>query len=312
MADLGLFESLPDDLRRVMAEARERARAIAVERLADRYADALVAAAGQARVDRREPVERQPASHDGWYVYAIVGQPAPEGTVAERGLDGAAVSAVPAGTIAALASRVDVESLRRRFDEADARPDGWFAQAAARHDAVVRGAFERTATLPLRLGCVVDSAERLRDLLGRHEQRLREQLTALTGCAEWSIDLRRVAEPDEPDAGRPPASGAGYLQERSARRLAAARRGREAESLIGSVFDALAESCQELIAPPPDAGTDALRAHALVANDRAAQFLARADTFGAQLRERGWELECSGPWPCYHFMNADLLGGSDA
>lgn len=315
MGDSSISAGLADDLRAVITEARRRAIEAATEQLADRYADALVAAAWPTTLApaKEASAAAEKTEHGAWYVYALV---AGEGVGAgcdAVGVEEAPVRCVTEGAISALVSLVDVPALQRGFREADMAEDGWLATTATRHDEVVQRAFRSAPTAPIRLGTVVDSLDELRNLLRVRQPQLLAELKRLSQCAEWLVELTECPA----DLGATPAqqpiatTGSTYLAARGEQRRAAKRTGTQAERVVASVARELSEHCRDLHLPDVESRARPLRAEALVGDDSSVDFVGTLDSLLPVLSQHGWRIECSGPWPAYHFVRPDLLAVAD-
>jgi hypothetical protein len=254
---------------------------------------------------------RQAATgHDGWYVYALAGKTGSSPAVGGRGLDEEPVSGVDVDGVTALVSRVRVGELRSKFANPDLSPEGWLAKAAATHDGVVQDAFRSRPTVPLRLGCVVESLDHLRDLVSSRQESLHAELRRIGDCGEWRLELQRCGEPVPVEAPAPAAdTGRSYLATRSAQRSSARREGELLDDRLDAVRRRLSGCCRE-IRTTGVAGSSA-QLEALVPRSTEGQFTASAGGIASELAEAGWRLVVKGPNPPYSFARPELLGAGD-
>lgn len=131
------------------------------------------------------------------YLYCLLtagGEPPP---VTVRGIGGAAVRTVEAGSVRAWVSDIPDEPLAPTVEEVRA------------HDAVVQAALAVETPLPARFGQVIAGDEALRAMLQRRGAEMRSALERVAGSAEMTVRLL-LALPDAAAVERsaPEASGA--------------------------------------------------------------------------------------------------------
>lgn len=218
------------------------------------------------------------------YVYALLSSP---GEVQPgRGFTGEALRVLAAGEVAAVVG------------EMSARP-AVEAEALRGHDAVVRRlAEEAEAILPARFGTWMRDEAELRDTLRSSEDPLREALTLVRGCVQWTLRLsgRRALSGTEEVTSERSAVGAGsqYLR----RRLEALRRAQSVPELepwrsrVESLVRAERVSRQD---HPPLLAT----VYHLVPKEQSESYRERL----GELEDpaSGVRLKPSGPWPPYSF-----------
>ena len=234
--------------------------------------------------------------------------------------DGAAASA-PAGRgvdpahpielvhhrgLAAVTSLVDrdefgEEALRETLEDLDK------LEALARaHERVLDDALHRGAVVPLRICTIYASGERVREMLEREHEPLRDALERLRGKSEWGVKAYApAAEPQAATAAKAPASGAEYLARKSAARSAADTSRQALDAAVETVYERLAERTAGAVLSPAQDRRLTGRDGEMVLN--AAYLVADADipAFHSLVAELegsyGVELEVTGPWPAYHF-----------
>jgi hypothetical protein len=231
--------------------------------------------------------------------------------------DGAAASA-PAGRgvdqahpielvrhrgVAAVTSRVDVDAfgedaLREALEDLDR------LEALARaHERVLDDALHRGSVVPFRICTIYASEERVREMLEREHEPLREALERLRGKSEWGV--KAYAPAPGPPSAAAPASGAEYLARKRAARSAAETSRQALDAAVETVYDRLAERSAGAVLSPAQDRRLTGRAGEMVLN--AAYLVEDADipAFQSLVAELegsyGVELEVTGPWPAYHF-----------
>src|SRR5690606_22491867 len=126
------------------------------------------------------PMGDQPAT----WVYAVVA--AGGATPAVTGVADEPVRLVECGRLAAVVGSVDLpagdDPLQQRLRDA-----GWLEHAARRHHEVVAACAHAGATAPLRMATVYRDDLRVREMLRRHADTLRQCLEAVAGREEWGV-----------------------------------------------------------------------------------------------------------------------------
>ena len=267
--------------------------------------------------------ERDSARSELLYLYAVVTASDADrvtGDGAPDGIDGLPVTALAEGEIAGIAGRVPAAD----FDEAPLNANlarmEWLAPRAEAHQRVNAHVAERaTASLPLSFGSVFRSEASLRRALQSRAAELSQRLAAVRGCSEWVVTVRRdapraaaAAERQDPELERATADlaaatpGRRYLLERQLtelRRRAVRRSDAEAAREVGETADSAARRvhAEPLAAPTESDAPVVARLSALVERGAESQFWDALDELRERWRERGYDVERSGPWPVYRF-----------
>jgi Gas vesicle synthesis protein GvpL/GvpF len=184
---------------------------------------------------------------------------------------------------------------------------------ARAHEAVLEAALAAVAVVPFRLCTVYSSLQALDAMLAREGVTLKAALDRLNGMQEWGVKafLRpRVPasgadEPGEAD------SGIDYLTRKRERRDAAVA-GREAtETAVAQIHARLTEcATTSTLSRPHDrrlSGRDTemvLNAAYLVPEEGVDAFRAIVEDLARRREADDVELELTGPWPPYHFVES--------
>jgi hypothetical protein len=297
------------ELPQLVARARAEALEVARGRLRDRYVDALMRAF-DAAPHAAEPPQRRAAGSagTGLWVYGVV--PDTAAAPDRPGVDGRGVELLRHAGVAALVTRVPLETfgeaaLKEQLEDLQ-RLEG----LARAHDEVLNASLEAGDVLPFRLCTIYASEATLRGMLERERGELTEQLGRLRGKAEWGVKAFLEDRAGADQAGAlAPASGADYLARKSAARAAAEAVRETVEGLVASVHARLAERASAaVLSRPHDPGLSGreaemvLNAAYLVPRDDAAGFAELVDELAGRHRRDGLSLEQTGPWPAYHFV----------
>jgi hypothetical protein len=264
-----------------------------------------------------------PEDGPGWYLYGVV---AAEEAPAARLENATAVdpqhpvALVVEGPLAGVASRVSLEefdetALPQRLGDA-----AWVEQKVRAHEQVLEGVLEAVSVVPCRFCTVYRTEAELRRFLAERGDELTRALDRVAGRVELGvkafIDRERFATGN--DAVRELAErvsqaegGRAYLEGRRLAQLVSqelARFGAEVAAALDERLRAAAEDGVRLGLQRPEVSG---REEDMVLNS--AYLVADGPRFGRELaalaadfRERGVELELTGPWPPYNFVPAEL------
>jgi hypothetical protein len=257
------------------------------------------------------------------YLYAITpaaDAAAASGDDAPVGIAGHTVTTVAEAGLTAIIGPVPTVE----FDEAPLNANlanlDWLAPRAEAHQRVNAHVAERAAaSLPLSFGTVFRSEDSLRAMLRERAAELSARLDAVRGCTEWIVTVRRDAaraeralDTHDPTLERAhreleaSSPGRRYLLERQLTELRR-KAGRAADAdVVREVAEAATRTARRVHAEPLVAATEAVlpavsRLSALVERGAESQFCDTLDAVAGRWRERGYDVERSGPWPTYRF-----------
>lgn len=260
------------------------------------------------------------------YVYGII----PAGGLALTGdLPGvdpdAPVEIVSRNGLGALTSRVRTdefgpEALRERLADR-----GWLEEKVRLHEEVLEHGMQARALVPMRFCTIVRSAEDLAEFLDEHEVSLRRGLSDLAGKREWGVKVLTV--PDRFDehvravsddvraldeqVGRTGSGQAYFLTKRRQQRVEA-----ESEQIAwawaAECHDRLQAVAVRAAALDPrreaegSGGWMILNGAYLVDDERLDAFAAVVDERAEEAAASGLEVQLTGPWPAYSFVEPEL------
>jgi hypothetical protein len=289
-----------DWLAAAAADARERARAIALERatevLAGELTEQLLGAA------RRPERAAAPAEGSVLWCYGVTDGAVP----AVTGVDGAAVRGLEHAGLTALVSELPAARFASGPLEAELEDLERLEALARAHEAVLAAALEAGPVVPFRLCTIYSDDDAVRESLADRRAALADALRLVTGMAEWSVKVlhRPPAVPEPGDA----ATGADYLaRKRDSRDQAAAVADAAAEA-ASQVHERLTElAADAVIARAQDRrlsgheGEMVLNASYLVADERADVFRATVEELAERFEADDLHFQLAGPWPAHHF-----------
>lgn len=265
------------------------------------------------------------------YVYAILPAAAPAVALLREGnwtgIDAQPVQAIAAaGLVAAVstvaASEYEQEPLNRLVTELD-----WLAPRAAQHQQVNALLFDQTdALLPLAFGTVYRDDDGIARMLQTSADALLARLTAVAGCAEWVITLRRetdqalAAVEAESDALRAlrdqiaqGSPGRAYLLTRqvdAVRRRELLALDARALAALDTVLPLVRDLYREELAGDRADGLLA-RASLLLERRREAEWSTAFEAMRQAWSPAGYDWRITGPWPPYRFSSREVALHAD-
>lgn len=270
----------------------------------------------------------------GVYLYGVARGLDPAALGDTPGVAGAPVRGVVAAGLTALVSTVRLDEYGESALRANLEDLEWLEATARAHHDVVDRAAHAAPTAPVRIATIYRDDARVAEVLTDEGGRFTEVLDLIAGRSEWGVKayadpelLRGDAAQDDPGGGLAPGAepstgpapadaadggsaggvGTAYLRRRQQER----RRRADAGRRVGEQADAVhAELADHAVAsrhhPPQDprlsgrAGTQVLNVAYLLDEEQVEGFLAVARA--AEERLAGIEVEVTGPWPPYSFI----------
>jgi gas vesicle protein GvpL/GvpF len=256
-----------------------------------------------------------------YYVYGVVGSSVKTAT-APKGIDGVAVTVIPNGEVAALATSVNADDYTPDKVEALTADLDWVSQRAMAHDRVLTWASDNGAVIPFPMWTLFRDAKAVKAMLSKRMSELGQtfkriadgrefivrvyvQPGVLKGhLAEHSADLTAI----EAEAARA-SPGQKYLLERKIENV---RRdaGRDLTTKVAAeIHDLLSASSIETAreqtvnaGAPREQGRAILNASFLVAPRRVVDFQRALTAMVNKYEPSGFKFDFTGPWPPYHFV----------
>jgi hypothetical protein len=234
------------------------------------------------------------------WVYGVIagGGEAP----AAAGVDGHPVRLHEHAGVAALVSEVPAdaftqEALRARLEDLER------LEALARaHEAVLDATLAGVAVVPFRLCTIYASPQSLDAMLHREATTLRAALDRLRGMQEWGV--KAFLRPRAPAAAAPAASGTEYLARKRERRDTAAVEHEALADAVAEIHARLTERAAASALSRPQDRRLSGRETEMILNAAYLVPSAAADAFRKVVEDESHhvQLELTGPWPPYHFV----------
>jgi hypothetical protein len=250
------------------------------------------------------------------YLYGVARGLDPAALDGVAGVGGAPVRTVPAGTLTALVSTVRLEEYGEAALRENLEDLAWLEATARAHHDVVDLAAHAAPTAPVRIATLYRDDARVAQVLAEQGEAFARALDRVTGRAEWGVkayahrEALEPAEPPEPAPEPAPQAGAGtaYLRRRQDERRRRADAGRKVGEQAAAIHDRLAGLAVAARHHPPQdpklsgrAGVQILNVAYLLEEGDAAAFAEAARAAGE--RCPGIEVEVTGPWPPYSFID---------
>jgi hypothetical protein len=256
----------------------------------------------------------------GCYVYGIVGAQAD--LVPDLiGLDDVhEVFLIHGESVAAVASLVALdefgeEALQERLEDLS-----WLERRARRHEQILDRVRAQTTLVPMRLCTIYRDERSVREMLAREHAFLADALHRLEGRTEWGVKMYSVSDPGEAIAGdadeddapsQAPGPGASYLMEKQRqdgrRERTQALIEERCELAHSGLVRAAVEAKLNPVQPQELTGRDepmVFNGVYLVDDARLDNFTSVLRALEPELAEDGLELELTGPWTPYNFVNS--------
>lgn len=247
-------------------------------------------------------------AEDGVWAYGIVGSDVPAAP-SLTGVDGKhRVELVREGRVAALVSEVPLDefgadALKRGLEDME------FLERLARgHENVLDAALALGTVVPFRLCTIYEDAGHVREMLAREGERLAAALDSLTGMEEWAVKGYLAARAEPAAAQAAPASGADYLRRKREARDAVETAYEHTDERVAAIHEQLAGRATAAVLSRPQDRRLTGRDEPMVLNGSYLVPAAEVDSFTALVESLAGgeiELECTGPWPPYHFVGEE-------
>jgi HAMP domain-containing protein len=309
--------------RRATRPAGERVHASVPPGPSDGPSAGLVEPRPPARGRIASPVADDGSAADelGWYVYCVSDDGIPGDVFATQELD--SLTLICESGLGAVAGRVSLaefgeEPLRERLNDL-----AWLEETARAHEQVVNSVRELRTVVPMRLCTIYRSEEAVREMLMRERDFLAQSLQRLSGRAEWGVKVfarsgqlqddqeSRTASVGDSAGGAPEAGpGEAYLLGRQREGL----RRRETDELLevrcAQAHERLAAGAAEARTNPPQSSELSGREDRMILNgvylvdaSRTDGFLEIVAALSDEYDDVGLDVELTGPWPPYNFVN---------
>ncbi|HEY2738716.1 MAG TPA: GvpL/GvpF family gas vesicle protein [Thermoanaerobaculia bacterium] len=248
------------------------------------------------------------------YVYCVVQSPdAPGLTGVPEGLPGVTQARiVPLGPslwlVAADAPLPDYSgaSIDAHLPDLD-----WVGDRALAHEQVVEHFAAQWVVLPLKLFTLFSSDERAVHRLRERQEDIGRVLARIAGRVEWGVRIlfqekkAKKAEPKEPSPV-PATTGKGFLLRKKEEKDGARGLAGRARAVVDQAYDDLARQSISSRRHEPEVGQGGARllldAAFLVSKGDGDGFEAAVQRWADQLTEHACDLNLTGPWPPYNFI----------
>ena len=256
-----------------------------------------------------------------YYVYGVV-RSSVETATAPKGIDGEAVTVIPTGEVAALATAVKADDYTPERVEALTADLDWVSQRAMAHDRVLTWASDNGAVIPFPMWTLFRDAKAVKAMLSKRISKLRQTFKRIADGREFIVRVyvqpgvlkghlgEHSSELTALEAEAAKASpGQKYLLERKIENV---RRdaGRDLTTSVATeIHDSLSASSMDTVREQPvnagaprEQGRAILNASFLVAPPRVVDFQRALTAMVNKYEPSGFKFDFTGPWPPYHFV----------
>jgi hypothetical protein len=223
--------------------------------------------------------------------------------------------------LVAVVSRAPLDELTGESAEERMRDVEWLAPRALLHERVIEQVAVATPVLPVRMGTIFSSPEKLTELMARHHDRILGFLDRVAGHDEWAVKLfidrpramearvsAALAALPAPLSSSP---GTRYMQEQRIRSQADAAVKEWLAATRDRIRDQLVALASEFVERKPlPFGSNQIPGQMtanwafLLKRDSVAAFRARVRELDAEYAGSGLRLQEAGAWPPYSFTPA--------
>jgi hypothetical protein len=184
----------------------------------------------------------------------------------------------------------------------------WVGDRALAHERVVEHFAASWAVLPLKLFTLFSSDERAAQGLRERREDIGRVLERIAGRVEWGVRIlfqeTKAKKPEPPPAS--PTTGTGFLLRKKEEQDGAGSLAGRARATVDQLYDDLARQAVAARRHAPEVGEGGARllldAAFLVAKAGGDGFAAAVERWTDRLSEHGCDLNLTGPWPPYNFI----------
>ncbi|CAN5711824.1 GvpL/GvpF family gas vesicle protein [soil metagenome] len=258
------------------------------------------------------------------YLYGVVPAETAAPPAELRGIEGEPVSLIGVGAVAAAVSEIPAAEYLDDVLETHLSDLSWVGDRGMAHERVLDWFMERGPVIPLSLFSLHHGADRVRDRFTPESERLNGLLGRLRGRQEWGVKLWRrdsglrqhidalsptlklyAAEMEQANPGRR------FLLEKKMETVRTDELRTVARRVAHQSYAMLQEAAEQAttipIPPTNNESGRALVLHSafLVSEDGFSEFQERVTRVAHEFGRVGFEVEFTGPWPPYHFVEQD-------
>lgn len=262
------------------------------------------------------------ASSTSWYLYGFVPHGTSDPPSELTGIDGLPIEMIDAGGFLAAATPVSGEGYEDEVLSARLKDLAWVGHRGLEHERVVTWFVDQGGILPARLFTLYRSRQGLEKEASQRRELIIELLGRFAKLREWHLKLSFEQEqveaklaPESPgirkldEAIANAAPGRRYLLERRRSQLAgelADTVARRVATELERDLSNLALETRSLTIPDGVGGRTVLNTALLAPHERSDDLRRELEMRSEAIRDKGLEMEFSGPWAPYRFIPNDL------
>ncbi|MEW6410781.1 MAG: GvpL/GvpF family gas vesicle protein [Nitrospirota bacterium] len=239
------------------------------------------------------------------------------------------VFVMPFRELEAVVSEVSLEEFATEEIQKKAQEDlNWIKEKAVAHEEVIEEAMKKNnkilSVIPMRFGTILKDKIRLEDTLNKDYSKIREVLNRIRGKQEWSLKVylkdrkkfeQTVKEKNEAIKEKEKEiavldEGVAFFMEEELKEVISREVDKELNNIVEILFENLGKqavvSVKSKILGKELTGRREpmiLNAAYLISEEKIEDFKKEAKRLNQEMKERGLNLEYSGPWPPYNFVS---------
>ena len=246
------------------------------------------------------------ASRSSLYVFGVVrtDDASPDDFEGIEGItDDSTVRMLSCGTLTALVSSTSDPKFSPETIKSSMSDSEWLKTHVRRHADVLSEAQNVQTVIPLRFGCVMPNPSEVKKFIDARAETLLDALTRLRNRSEFSVRVRFESEGAvSDDLAGIPAGVAEFLREAASDMDHAPN----AEGIADRIHGHLARFAGEAMRNPVLEADMILNATFLITTASEEDFREEARRLSREFQALGIQIEVSGPWPPYHFVDVDF------
>ncbi|MBI4802943.1 MAG: GvpL/GvpF family gas vesicle protein [Elusimicrobia bacterium] len=261
------------------------------------------------------------------YLYCIREKTDNAPVISTEGIDGGEVFPLVHRQLEAVVSRVSLKEFGSEEIQNKSQEDlKWIKEKALAHEKVIEAAAKKNDTrlslIPMRFGIIFNGEKSLKTMLDKDYARITEKLEKIRGKQEWGLKVYLKGQKNFEEEVKEKSAlikkkrkelanlpeGAAFFMEEELKTLILKETAEELTGFALGVFEAFKNIAVDCV-KNKNLGKEltgksepmVLNAAYLIPGESVAEFKTEAEKANKRIREKGFYLEYSGPWPAYNF-----------
>jgi len=180
----------------------------------------------------------------------------------------------------------------------------WLKEQVRRHADVLAEAQSVQTIIPLRFGCVMPNPSKVKKFIDAREESLMDALTRLHNRSEFSVRVHFEDVSTDDELSGVPSGVADFLRKAASD----VEHAPNADGIADRIHSHLSRFSGEAMRNPVLDSDMILNATYLITMASEEEFRAEVRKLSSEFHALGIQIEVSGPWPPYHFVDIDFGG----